>query len=327
MSTAPTILNGATSRIQAMFQGASLSDVPVSPAALDLPFQESEWNRNPVYTDNDTMNSGELDYAQELTDYAPSITLAAPYCLNSIGFFLKMLLGAPVTTGAGPTYTHVFTFNNCPLPTALFEALQRVPCDTGLDRERYLGVALNQMSWDPMAQKPTFACEFIAGRPVIPAPEADFDDTPTRLPMLMAVSRAAVIADVIGSSTLGQIAASQVTLNNRLEGIPLADGNPGNGQIIRANKPLLSGSLTALWETGTLYDHARSRVSKALKIVAKDASGAYSMTTSLPKVKFAESPKPLNVRGGIRTQHAWTAHYEDGDAAPTVTLVNTTATY
>lgn len=327
MSTAPTIFNGSTGRIIAQFQGLSLRDVPSTPAAIDLPFQEAEFNPNPVYTDNDTINAGALDYAQEKTDEAPTATMTVPYDLNAIGFFLKMLLGAPVTTGSGGTYQHVFTFNNCPLPTALFEALQRVPCGTDVDRMRVLGMALNQMSWDPMAQKQNFSCEFIASMVVDPPPAADFDNAPTRLPALLAVSRSAVIADVIGATTLGQIVASQVTLNNRLEGMAVADGFSGYGQIIRTNKPMPSGSLTALWESGTLYDHARTRVSKALRIVAKDASGAFSMTTLFPKVKFAQAAKPLNVRGGIRTQHSWVAHYEDGDADPTVTLVNQVASY
>lgn len=323
MSTA-SLFNGSTSRIVAQLQGASLRDVPVTPAALDLPFQEAEFNANPVYTDNDSFNAGELDYAQEKTDESPTATLTAPYCLNSIGFFLTLLLGAPNTTGAGP-YTHVWTLNNCALPTALFEAIQRVPCGVDADRMRMLGMALNQMAWDPMAQKQTFQCEFIAGS--VSYPGADFDSDAARLPMLMAVARSAVIADVIGASTLGQIVAAQATINNRLEGVPVADGFAGNGQIIRSNKPMCSGSVTALWESDTVYAHAKSRVSKALRIVAKDASGVYSMTSLFPKVKFAEAPKPLNVRGGIRTQHSWMAHYEDGDAAPTVTLVNQVESY
>lgn len=326
MSTA-TIFNGATSRIIAQLQGASLSDVPSSPAAIDLPFQEAQFMRNPVLQDNDTFNDGVLDYAQDETDEAPTATMTVPYCLNSIGFLLTMLFGQPVTTGSGVPYTHTFTASNCELPSALFEAKQGIPCDTTVDRMRVLGMVLNQMAWDPLAQKPTVQCEFIASRVVAPMPVADFDSDPTRHPYLLAVTRQTAIADVIGSSTLGLIAAAQITLNNRLEGVPLADGLAGVGAFVRSNKPLFNGSVTALWESGKIYDYARSRTSKALKVQVKDATGTYSMTTSFPKVKFTEAGKPLNVRGGIRTQHAFQAHYEDGDGAPTIVLVNQIASY
>lgn len=81
-----------------------------------------------------------LDPYRDFIDLAGDAVV--PLDLTNIGHWLRMLLGAPVTTGT-TNFTHVFQSGSNALPSAAFE---KVYGDTSGANEGYLGVRANTMA-------------------------------------------------------------------------------------------------------------------------------------------------------------------------------------
>lgn len=82
------------------------------------------------YGDTDTsVDPTQVDFG----DVSVSSPLQTRLCLNEIGYHLAHLFGAPVTTGAGPTYTHVFTSGKSELPYATIQDTDSATTRTARD--------------------------------------------------------------------------------------------------------------------------------------------------------------------------------------------------
>src|SRR3546814_14590432 len=122
---------------------------------------------------------------------------------NDCGWWLKLLCGAPVTTGTGP-YTHVFTVT---LDQRLSAMLEFVIGATGSEKfSQFLGMSLNELGWNVMAGDQSFTTGLIGAVEVKHFPTAVFDVAPAaRYPPSRSYTKRGHISHVLNARTLGGI--------------------------------------------------------------------------------------------------------------------------
>lgn len=323
------IYHGNTARLVSQLQDSILA-VPGVPAGQLRKFDRFTFGRNPVRSDNNTVRNKAVMNKRDETDERPSAALTGAFCLNEVGFWLTMLLGQPVTTGDDPgPYTHVWTWNKGLRPTALMEAIVSTVSGGASRRRRGLGFFLNQLNWDPMAEKQQLEAQFLVAQEVLPAPVADFDGAVAFLPLSMAATHRAHVYDVNPNSTLGDVTAITVAANLNATGVPLANGQRGYGAYIVGDQtlPSLGGSLTGLFRNAQLWDHAAGNISKPMTIVTANADNSHSLTIEIPKVGFSEPEWEVGLEAGKMITCDWYYHDADGDSPATFTLINGVASY
>jgi len=321
-----TVLHGRTATLRAGFE-ASYRNPGTTPQEQVLKFSTMEIGQEAVLEDDPTINANPLAEKRTEMDSTASATVNAIICLNEIGVWLKLLLGAPVTSGPGPLYTHTFTLNLAERPSAWFEVAVGEGGDTRL--QRYLGIMLNTISWDVMANAQSFSAQLMGAVEVKPQPTTPLDSTPSaRQAKRQTCTKRATIYDVAGAgNTLGKISACTIQWSNDLTPYSLADGQEGTG-VVTLGQPSVTGTIGGLLENGTLFDHALGHASKKLVIVQGDSSGTRSMTTTIQNIEFDRPKLQINTSKGLVVEGLpWRAHHVTGAAAVTVTLVNDVPAY
>ena len=315
---------GGTATLQGQFETAYRTP-PVSPNTQLLKFEKLTIGQDADLAEDDTINAAALPEKRDEMDSSASGTGTLRLCLNEIGWWLKLLWGAPVTTGAGP-YVHTFTLNLLERPSALLEL--QVSNGSVSRYHRFLGMKLKELGFDVMEKKPDYTVNLMGAVEVKPFPTAAFDLTPSALyDKLVPCTKRANIYDVLNNSTLGDITKCPIKFDNDFEGYPLADGGEGMGCIL-LGRPTITGSMAALFTPGTAFDYALAHTSKKLVMETKDASGTYSMVITLPNIEFDRPKAQIETSKGLVVDGlAWRAHNAAGAAAPTIVLTNQVASY
>jgi hypothetical protein len=323
------VYHGRTSTLQGQFE-TTVRTAPVSPNTQLLKFSELDIGQDADLQDNPTINSQALMDKRTEMDHVVSGKGKHILCFNDIGWWLKLLLGAPTTSGAGP-YVHTFTLGLADRPSALLEvALTENDAAPSTRFHRFLGNFMNALSWDVMEKDQSFQTELIGCVEVKPFPSTAFDVTPTaRYPTSRACTKGGEVYDAAnyGASTLGKITKASARIFNDHEGYPLADGQEGFGHV-QLGQPMIEGSLSALFENATLMDHALAGTSKALKLVSKSSDGLHSLKLDCANIEFDRPHIVIPTsKGLIADGIKWRAHHVDAAAAPTVVLTNATPNY
>lgn len=316
------VYHGRNSTLQQQFETV-FRTAPGAPSTQLLKFSKVTVGREAELAEDPTINANALMEKRQEQDASAPISAEGILCLNDIGFWLRMLLGAPQTTGTGP-YTHVFTLNLNARPSSLFEFAMSDGVATRY--HRHLGVMLNSFGWNLLNVEQQFQAEFIGAYELRPYPTTPFDATPAaRLAKLWACKKLAKIWD--GAASIGDIADATIQFNNDLEGQSLGDGLEGFGQIL-LGQPTVGGQMDVLFTPGTLVDAALARSSKHIVMVSQDPTGAAKLTVDIPNAEF-DVPRVVvdSSKGQVARGLAWRAHHVDGADPITVTLENGIATY
>src|SRR3546814_15413602 len=96
-----------TAKLRGQFEDA-FRTVPDTPAMQELKFSEMTIGQNADLQDDPTINSAALLDKRDEMDSSADASGKHLLDFNDIGWWLKLLCGAPVPTGTGPS-THVFT--------------------------------------------------------------------------------------------------------------------------------------------------------------------------------------------------------------------------
>lgn len=288
---------------------------PATPAAVKMKFSEIEFGRDPQRVDDPSINGDPLPQKRDPGASTFGGSLKAILCLNDIGQWLTLALGAPTTTGTGP-YTHTWTLTLDPRPSALMElgylSAGKYP--------RWLGVMLNSLSWDIKEAEQSMSLELLAGIEVTPEPTTPWDTAPTEYAKARAVSKRGEVYDVAGGNTLGRVTKASIKIANDLEGQPIADGTDGFGEIL-LGQPTIEGSVSVLFGDGvSVFDYGRDHTSRPMTLISASEGGSETLTVSLPAVEFDEIKHQIATSKGLVVETNWRAHADA--SAPTITLVN-----
>jgi hypothetical protein len=238
--------------------------------------------------------------------------------------FLKHLLGTNTTTGANP-YTH--TMKAGALPVSL--CIEKGFTDLG-QYFLYNGVRINKgtfefgsdgiipVSFDFMGQKCT-----IAG--------TSFDATPTDLGHLPFDGFEASIKE--GGSTIAYVSKCTFDISNDLDGDMYVIGGLGLRRAIPEGKTIVTGRLTALFESITLYNKAVNFTESSIEVTLTrgdglGSAGNESLVIKIPEIMFEENDPIISGPKGIVTEMPFTAFYDNAAEATSIQMIlkNTTAT-
>jgi hypothetical protein len=285
-----------------------------------LPFVSTTLGAEVPLIEDDQIGTG-----REPLDPTPDVTtndgdVVVPVDTKGFGKWLKLLLGAPVTTGAGP-YTHVFTSGAAALPSMTVEVGHpEIPAFF-----RNLGVAGNQLQI-AMARRgllnATISC--IAQ-----------DETPHPGDAAVTVSIAAAAALLRGprfAQATGEISKDAVHLG----GVVSASFTFANGyekvETIRPDglidgvdplKVMMSGQIVIRFADMAMFNAANG-ASVALNFGW--TNGAYSLLFHLARVFLPRVKRPIQGPNGIQATYNWQASGAGGNVL-SATLVNDVASY
>ncbi|MBI3771467.1 MAG: hypothetical protein HY272_01990 [Gammaproteobacteria bacterium] len=315
----PTNYKGGNSQL--LLQRQLVARTAPTPAAFKMKFLDLEISDSEPYAENNTIdNSSPLGAKLGDSDEAWTAKLNAPLDLNDIGQWLALLLGAPVTTGAGP-YTHTFTLGLSDRPFALLD----LGYTDAPKYRRWLDTVINSISWNIAERDQNMSLDLAPAVEVVPRPSAVFHASPTSFAANRACKKAGNIYDVSGSNTLGRVTAANISISNNHESVHIADGLAGYGAHI-LGLPSISGSLTALFGSDSaVMDYMEGHTSKPLVLVSKNAAGDNSLTVNIANVEFDKPKHKVPTSKGLLIDTNWRAH--SGGAAPTIVLVNGIASY
>jgi hypothetical protein len=241
--------------------------------------------------------------------------LVAPVCLNFMGDLLRLVFGAPSSSGSDP-YTHVFSSGADILPTASLQLPRRK--SGGVTKyQGFNGVAANTMRIS--AQKADGVQQVslgLVGRNEEDTTETVKDATPTaRAYSPLAASLAAITLGGVS----GRIRSIDLTYNNGLEVQNDMDGTPYPTGV-EAGPSSLAISFTARYRDEAILDIGAARTEQALSLAW--ASGANSLTLAAPVVEIARRGAPVSGPGGLDLDFEVIARQSDTAAMLTATLVN-----
>lgn len=319
------IFHGRSYKLVGQFSGkTAYGEAPDTPDAIELPFSQIELSRNPLRPDDDTIRGGVLAQRRFEQDQQPAGTINGKFWLNELGFWLKALLGNPVTTGAGP-YEHVFTFDLSSPPDALLELSRSDSTNTRY--HRFLGAVLSSITFRPLEDDPKWDGNLIMAREVAPQPSAAFDADPTVYARAQLCRCTGKVFDVDGASTLGEISNGTFTFDKDVDPQSIADGSAGYGCIL-IGVPSVTGTLTALFKDATLFDHAKANLAKRLQLTMDDGtdSDQLGLAIDIPEVEFDEPSLSVQTARGQVVEVPWRATQHASDPV-TITLTSDVATY
>lgn len=294
--------------------------LPTPVGAKVLPFTSYSVGRDPKRQANGTLNNSPLGNKSDAGNPIVAGQLQSILDLRTIGYLLKLLLGQPVTTGAGP-YVHTFPIDLNARPYALLELGE-------YDINKYwrvLDAHLNKLAWDVTNNDQNITADFLAGEEVEPIPTVVFDPAPTSVTSFRSCSASGVVSDGAGA-TLGQVVDGKIEINNNMAPQELANGVAGYG-IFPVGEMVFSGSLKCVFDGASAWDLARAGTSTRLKLTTAATIGAntFSLVVDMPYVELMEKAVPKAGRSGLFADVSWKAI--DGATLPTVVLTNDVVSY
>ncbi|WP_039758459.1 phage tail tube protein [Bartonella queenslandensis] len=244
--------------------------------------------------------------------------ITVPVDLRNIGYWLKALLGAPVTTETN-AYTHSFTSGKVNLPSLSLEiGLPDVP-----DYPLFTGVRANSCAFNFQRSGEAQVTLGLMGQAEVAAKQ-----TRATNPMEAIYSRFSQFQGSIKSagSLLANVTAASLTYSNNLEKIETIRDD-GKVEAIDAGMSALTGSISVRYGDNTLMDLARSGTPIDIELAYRiDEESKLTMTAHevyLPKPK-----RSISGPGGIEASYDFQGA-KDAELGKmlTVTLTNDVEDY
>jgi len=247
--------------------------------------------------------------------------VVAPGRLAPLGAWLKLLLGAPTTTGSGD-YTHTFTSGKESLPSMTLE--KKLKSGAFL---QYPGIMANTLGVSlERGGNPRFTFGLLGTKENKLTSSAAGSPTQLSSPKVHNFQGSLQIDRGGGLQTLAYATSFNLDWSNGLEAIPEV-GDGGVIQAIDPGAPSLSGSFNVRFANFDNYDAALNNGTASLELMWELAANRYVKFTihrlRLPKVKHS-----ITGPGGIEASYDWRGELDTGQGASlTVELANAQADY
>ena len=244
--------------------------------------------------------------------------IVVPMDTRAIGFWLKLLLGAPVTTGAGADpRNHVFKSGAQSLPSASIEiGNPEVPSFS-----TSYGALANQLRVSMARSGMLNATIGMIAQGETRPQAVSAAGAPTALTGPRFQQAAGSIKR--GGVELGGVTSADFTFSNNLEKVETIRGD---GRIEGADplKVMMTGSLTLRFASLDLYNAAVDGT--PIDLSFGWAQGQASLLFAVPRVFLPRAKKPISGPAGIQITSNWQASGAGGNTL-TATLVNDVNSY
>lgn len=241
--------------------------------------------------------------------------VAVPVDTRAFGYWLKLMLGNAVDTGAGP-YTHVFTSGAAALPSYSAEiGHPNVPA------------FFNNFGTVGNTMKIALARSGLLDATITCISQGESENDGVSLAPAATLVRGPRFAQAVGQVSkdgvqLGGVVKADFTLSNGYEKVETIrpDG------LIDGADPLkvtMMGSVDVRFADMTLYNQA---IDESLALSFGWTNGAASLVFALPRVFLPKTKRPVSGPGGVLATFNWQGSGAGGHVV-TATLVNDIATY
>lgn len=306
---------------------------PVAPDAVILPFVSHGVAASETRDTDETIDG----YRGENRSVAGAQTLNGPVQINAapqtIGFWLKHLIGAPTSTTATGVTTHVFA------PAA--SGATALPPSFTLEQDmgagftpasryvRHLGcrVASCAISMGPTG--------FVQFTPTITGSNATLgstalDSTPTDTGHRAFEAIAAALVFGGGSLDL-DVAKMDIAITNNLDEDTVVIGSNGLRGDLPEGKFGVSGSIDTLVKGDAMLQQALTDTDTSLVLTLKAGSGDGTegneqLVVTIPAIAFAKNTPVVPGPKGLRLTSNFTSHRTNGETGVTFTLKTPLAT-
>lgn len=230
---------------------------------------------------------------------------------ETVGFFLRHVLGAPTTTGASAPYTH--TFRPTALPTGLI--VEKDWTDNIASKvEHFLGCRVGQATIDiPQEGAATLSMQLQGAKyaiadAVLDASLADPGHTGWFAPDCTVK---------VGGSTVTTVKSVQFTVNNNMDGGRYALGSGGERIDLPEGFADVTGSVTAIVSTDLFsgyIDKAVARTDTALEVILTfgnglgGSAGNENLSIKLDHAQIELATPPITSPGGMEVSFTFTSY-------------------
>ncbi len=245
---------------------------------------------------------------------------------ESIGTLLKHLMGANVSSGAGP-YTHTLTIGD--LPIGLTMEPDYGAEITGSGRfVKYNGCRINQGQFEFPTEGACTASFDIVGSDGVPAATA-LDATLTDNGHTTFSSFSAAIEE--GGASVANVKSVSLTVSNELDQDGYVLGGGGKRNSLPESFSTVSGTLTAVFDSANLMNKTLNDTQSSLKVTLSrgdglGSAGNESIEFLVQQMKYDPTTPPIDGPGGIEISLPFKAFKVGADLGLQITLKNALAT-
>jgi hypothetical protein len=293
---------------------------PSSAAALKIPFNtedmvEAQPNQHAATIRNNRNPAKPFKGNKDVTG-----TVVVPVDLKAIGLWLKGLFGSPTTTGSVSPYTHVYKIGDT-IPSFLLD----IGHTDGTLYYKYNGCKVNTFAMTVGGDG-----ELISNVGIIGAKETKgtsaYDPSPTDYGSAADRFENFEASAEEGGSAITYLTEFSFNIDNRCTPA-YCIGDAGVKSALTENEPMITGTITGLFQDDTLLAKGRADTESSLSIILTD--GVYSLTFYFPEITYNHNKPPVNGPEGILLSLDFEAYYNDDASASAVvaTLVNNIASY
>lgn len=307
---------GARTALRLAFE-STYGTAPAS-GYLTMPFASTTLGQEQPLLDNELLGYGRDPLAPSRDAITADGDVVIPVDVAGIGYWLKGLLGAPVTTGTTPK-THTFTSGGATLPSLSIEkGLPDVP-----RFEMFSGCVV-----DKMAFKAERRGQLQATVSLIAQGMTAGTTTGAGTPTAISLDRFGHFNGAIkrNGSALGSIVSAEMTYSNNLDRVETIRAD---GKIEGADPSIASlmGKITARLADTTLLTQAANGTSCSIELSwTLDSNRSLTLTAHevyLPQPRVA-IPGPQ----GLQVEFDWQAAYNSSEGCMlTAELVNSVSSY
>jgi hypothetical protein len=304
---------------------STYGSTPGAPASIVLPFVSENLTQKRALFRTNVMrgNRNQVVPKRGNKDVGGSITTELnPY----MGKPLKHLLGANVTTGAGP-YTHTMKIGALPVSLcfekqyldlgtpqyALFNG-----CRIGRGSFSFGNEGVIPLTLDIIGKKETLSGSSFHGSPT------DLGHNPFDM------FEATILE---GGSSIAIVSSVSLDISNDLDGGMYVIGGAGERRALPEGVTAITGTLTALFEDATLYTKAVNNTESSLKITLSrgnglGSAGNESLEILVPELVYEQNSPQIAGPRGIVVELPFSAYYDNAAETTSLQMIlkNTQAT-
>lgn len=298
---------------------ASFGQNPATKAGIAIPFNTFDVKSKQNMKDPVTITGTRNPVAPALGNVSVEGNVVVPVDEKAIGYWLKGLLGSPVTTGSANPYQHVFKVGAMQPSMVLEKGF--------LDISQYALLNGCKISSFKVSfggdEELTASVEIKGGKESLSA--AAYTASPNVIDLARFNNIQASVDE--GGSAIATITKGEFTIDAGLDGNQYTVGNGGYRGDIPAGIYKISGSITALFDGATLLDKAMNGTTSSLKV--KFAAGTHSLEFMFPEIIYERSTPGITGPAGVLVTLPFHAFYgtNTDKSAVKATLINNVASY
>lgn len=307
---------GANAKLAGAFETAY--GTPPAGGYIGFPFVSSDLGAEQGLEESDLLGNGREAYDPTYGVITNDGNTVVPVDVRYFGYWLKLLLGAPTTTGSVGEYSHLFTSGKVNLPSMSIET--QFP-DVPSFAMSY-GIRANTLQIQMQRAGLLNATLGLVGKGEDEAVQVSGAGV---LAAALEVSRFAQFSGEIKREgvRLGSIVSANLAFTNALDKIetiqPDGEIEDADGGTARA-----TGNIVSRYSSLQLQLDATNKIPVELSFGW--SFGDFGLTFTVPRVFLPRVKNPINGPGGVQATYNWQASGE-GEPCLTALLVNDKATY